>query len=734
MSNSFFPQGNGLSGMVSSIAGTGPMGVIANTAMTGLQTITTSTLNSAINAVNLQYDKDGNLLGLGWSSDAFNAGVQGGLISAATGMTSSLTSGMLGELNLFDGNKIGLSDKIFNTQSIKAFNSLAGSLAGQGVNFALTGDFTLNVLNFGMFGVNDRNGNLVKNGLLELHLGRNGATMNVGMGGADVSLGTVAESMSGLRDTLKISGAKLASLVGNYEGVSTLNAVNMLGYSADMNNFALGRAIWGDMIKVRYGDTGDDLGNYDSTKPGEIQLSRTLLGNNRDLAAQLATVMAHEGVHERGIRLESEAHEQGLRTYGAIVEAFGLNKDQAFTQQMLLGLLQAQSYQENQGDVDHWKAIKNADGSFRMIWDNSTTLDLSELDPNILKDLGLDRVVAADKIKQNAGLIAQLFAGQFSVEDIQSIGTVSESAETAKAKIKAYEKDIRDYKQKDELRSGIETAVTGFTGVLYGLQERGIISGNGEEIDTTNLMGSGTVDDPYSPMRILSDTGLPVTTLYGWRLVDKGLAKAGSSYTLYNFSPYFHIGIDIGQKGEYIASVAGTISLSMADNANGLSSNLSFDGNKTLTYAHNGAGAIDAFLNAWGRTASGLTKEGALGVVAGTVIGYTGLTGAASGFHLHIGYKEGSTPKDPLSFYKNTNMFNITDEARYLTGYATQPAYNNYDLISNIRAYNTKNTTNFPIQEYIKAHPKEFPAYQYSPSNGRIYKFNPVTMRYEIMD
>jgi murein DD-endopeptidase MepM/ murein hydrolase activator NlpD len=579
--------------------------------------------------------------------------------------------------------------------------------------------------------------------LLELHLGRNGATMNVGMGGADVSLGTIAASMSGLRDTLKISGAKLASLVGSYEGVSTLNAVNMLGYSADTNNFALGRAIWGDKIKVRYGDTGDDLGNYDSTKPGEIQLSRTLLGNNRDLAAQLATVMAHEGVHERGIRLESEAHEQGLRTYGAIVEAFGLNKDQAFTQQMLLGLLQAQSYQENQGDVDHWKAIKNADGSFRMIWDNSTKLDLSELDPNVLKDLGLDTVVAADKIKQNAGLIAQLFAGQFSVEDIQSIGTVSESAETAKAKIKEYEKDTRDYKQKDELRSGIETAVTGFTGALYGLQERGIISGNGEEIDTTNLMGSGTVDDPYSPMRILSDTGLPVTTLYGWRLVDKGLAKAGSSYTLYEFAQNKHNAIDIGQKGEYIASVDGTISLSMKkeEEARGLSSNLSFDGNKTLTYAHNGVGAIDAFLNAWGRTASGLSpkqnEEGdyyySLGVVAGTVIGYTGLTGATSGYHLHIEYKEGSTQKDPMSFYKNSNMFNITDEAKYLTGYATQLAYNNYDLISNIRTYNTKNTINFPIQEYIKAHPNEFPAYKYSPSNGRIYKFNTKTLCYEIV-
>ncbi|TCW60156.1 hypothetical protein, partial [Treponema sp. J25] len=52
-------------------------------------------LNSAVNAIT--WDKEH---GFGWSADAFNAGVQGGLISAATGMTSTFTSGMLGQMNL----------------------------------------------------------------------------------------------------------------------------------------------------------------------------------------------------------------------------------------------------------------------------------------------------------------------------------------------------------------------------------------------------------------------------------------------------------------------------------------------------------------------------------------------------------------------------------------------------------------------------------------------------------
>jgi len=186
----FFAQGGGLTGLVSSKVGTGTLGVIATSTMGGLQTLVTSTLNSAVNAFNLTYDKDGNITGLGWSADSFNAGVQGGLVSAATGMTSSLTSGLLNKWNA--GEKLfGFSQT--NQRDVYNLNNTLGSLAGQGVNYALTGDFSLNVLNMA-----DITGGQIKNGLLELHLGRKGATMNIGMGGADVSLGTIASALGGL--------------------------------------------------------------------------------------------------------------------------------------------------------------------------------------------------------------------------------------------------------------------------------------------------------------------------------------------------------------------------------------------------------------------------------------------------------------------------------------------------------------------------------------------------------
>jgi hypothetical protein len=57
-----------------------------------------------------------------------------------------------------------------NKSDVQKFNGLIGSLAGQGVNYALGNDFTLNVLNLSLFTQSDK----YSSGLLELHLGRDG--------------------------------------------------------------------------------------------------------------------------------------------------------------------------------------------------------------------------------------------------------------------------------------------------------------------------------------------------------------------------------------------------------------------------------------------------------------------------------------------------------------------------------------------------------------------------------
>jgi len=76
-----------------------------------------------------------------------------------------------------------------------------------------------------MFGVKDRDNNLVQNGLLELHLGKKGVTMNVGMGGADMSLGTIAQSLAGL-EAWKVNLEILTS--GQEEGWKYASALRTL--------------------------------------------------------------------------------------------------------------------------------------------------------------------------------------------------------------------------------------------------------------------------------------------------------------------------------------------------------------------------------------------------------------------------------------------------------------------------------------------------------------------------
>jgi hypothetical protein len=162
--------------------------VITQTIMTGAQTFTTGLVNSAISGITYNH-----IDGLGYSNDIFMAGINGMLKNSLTSMASTFTSGTLQAVNsgsLLE-NLIGFNKT--NKSDISKFNNLAGALVGQGVNYALGNDFTLNILNLGLF----TDGN-INSGLLELHLGRDGSpTMNIGTGGANISIENLAAAFKG---------------------------------------------------------------------------------------------------------------------------------------------------------------------------------------------------------------------------------------------------------------------------------------------------------------------------------------------------------------------------------------------------------------------------------------------------------------------------------------------------------------------------------------------------------
>jgi len=168
-------------------AGTSFNKVLAQTMMTGAQTFTTGFATSAISAIT--YDSKN---GFGFSGDIFTSGVKGMLTSSLVSMTSTFTSTGLTAINSgLDYSKLIGFDNL-NQADLKNLNGLIGSLAGQGLNYALGNDFTLNVLNLSLLSQNNYN-----SGLLELHIGSNGVNMNIGTGGANVSVDNIASAIRG---------------------------------------------------------------------------------------------------------------------------------------------------------------------------------------------------------------------------------------------------------------------------------------------------------------------------------------------------------------------------------------------------------------------------------------------------------------------------------------------------------------------------------------------------------
>ena len=192
--------------------------IAVKTAMTGLQTATTSLATTTLNSITYSSKN-----GFGWSNEAFNSGINGMGTGILTSMASSFTTNSLTAFNSgFDDSKLAG----FNRQNIKdvgSFNNLAGGLAGQGVNYALGGNFNLNVLNLNQF-------SNYNSGLLELSFGRDGVSMQLGTGGADTSFGTLASAMNGFK-VLNVN-SQINSYVndGNNEFKSAIALRSQYGY------------------------------------------------------------------------------------------------------------------------------------------------------------------------------------------------------------------------------------------------------------------------------------------------------------------------------------------------------------------------------------------------------------------------------------------------------------------------------------------------------------------------
>jgi len=195
--NSVSAAGSGIFGGISNVAMKSVTGIAAETAMkvavSTTQTLTTGLVSSAIGGIT--YNRAD---GLGYSVNAFASGMEGTVKSVLSSAVTNAATGIFTAVN--SGNnmeKLGLHS-LANKQNVQRLNGMLGSLAGQGMNYAMGEGFTLNMLNTSLLeslGIKTGGGN---SGLLEFHVGQDGAVkMNIGAGGADVSPDTVWAATTG---------------------------------------------------------------------------------------------------------------------------------------------------------------------------------------------------------------------------------------------------------------------------------------------------------------------------------------------------------------------------------------------------------------------------------------------------------------------------------------------------------------------------------------------------------
>jgi hypothetical protein len=185
----------GLNAIVANAATTTLQNVAGQVIMSGVQTFTSGTISSAISGITYSKEK-----GLGYNTSVFQQGMEGTVKNVVTSMTSSLVSGTLQGINSgMNMEKLKGFEDATDKKWLQHLNNTIGSVAGQGMNFAMGGDFSLNILNtaiFDLLGLKDPNttGN---SGLLELHFGRDGTKMNFGTGGVDISPSSLIYSVMG---------------------------------------------------------------------------------------------------------------------------------------------------------------------------------------------------------------------------------------------------------------------------------------------------------------------------------------------------------------------------------------------------------------------------------------------------------------------------------------------------------------------------------------------------------
>ncbi len=233
---------------------------------------------------------------------------------------------------------------------------------------------------------------------LELHLGRNGATMNIGMGGADVSLGTIASAMGGLA-VLDVN-RRINTYVRDHEFDSAVTLRTQYGFGDTVQKQQLWDILNGDALLASGGVEKADAAAQ-TKREGDKRVVRIAgyhKGMSKEEQLALGITLAHEAYRngvddgEAGQRLETQMAVLGHIGFAdRMAQTYGIA---AIGEQMAYEVLSYYKAQSGQLDelaevlsdydssADYWRVIKGKDGKVAKVIDDGDDEHINVYDAN----------------------------------------------------------------------------------------------------------------------------------------------------------------------------------------------------------------------------------------------------------------------------------------------------------------------------------------------------------------
>ena len=246
--------------------------VIGSTLLKGTELMATNVSTSAINAVSFKGLFTG---GDAFDERAFKQGAFGksAMTSVAAGMAGQAVTTGMGKWNIgTNERKVGAFNK-YQVADMRGMNNFVGSLASTGVTYAMTGNAKFNVLNASMLGSYGKNKVLRTGGMLELNFGDDGFSAGIGMGGTDISRGTVMTAVRGAQHWGVNTGIERAAKRDGLDVATALREQYGFGDAAaqkQLRDIIAGKTIIGDgksLPKDARGETTNENGNVWYTWP-----------------------------------------------------------------------------------------------------------------------------------------------------------------------------------------------------------------------------------------------------------------------------------------------------------------------------------------------------------------------------------------------------------------------------------------------------------------------------------